>query len=134
MRSRILAMAATSVLAAGAALSPASPAAAVPTACALNYICFFDKATDSSPFDAWPVTYGTTCLRVTPDNIASYVIDNSNYDWKVFHSTDCSGEFGVINDHSSGYMSVYWNNTIGSTKRNSLVGVDVAGPSAYAPK
>ncbi len=108
----------------------AQPAAAAPGGClTANVICFYNSDTDSGPIQIYSGDVArNTCLDV-PDNLTSWIKNNTGVRWRVFKTTNCTGTEAPIYPYTAGPMNSTWNNVIGSTVRTSSTS-KVAGPSA----
>lgn len=84
-----------------------------------NVICFYNSSTDSGPIQIYSgnVTRNT-CLDV-PDNLTSWIKNNTGTRWRVFTDTNCTSEWAPVYPYTKGAMAGGWNNSIGSAVRTS---------------
>lgn len=98
-----------------------------------NTICFFNEESNTNPIQIYSgnVTRNT-CLSV-PDNLVSYIKNNTGVRWKVFKTTGCTSTEAPIYPYSQGQMSSAWDNVIGSTVRTSMTSKHAGPQDPAAP-
>jgi hypothetical protein len=107
-------------LAAVGSLVSSSPASAV-QACPNDWICFYNNAQVGTNYNEAREDGDTSpgqCHRFpsASNNTASYVINKTDYVWRIYDTSNCTGGYGTIYAGSSGGIPSY-NNIASSYKR-----------------
>jgi hypothetical protein len=120
MRPRILATLAAFALALTGALAVSSPASAV-KACPNDWICFYNDAqvgTNYNEAREGEDTSSGECHKFpsASNNTTSYVINKTNWTWRMYDANNCTGAYGTLYADSSGGTPTF-NNKGSSYKR-----------------
>lgn len=88
--------------------------------CNIGWNCFYDGAGDPEPVDQYSPTAAIGyCLPVEP-GVTSWVNNDTNYQWKVFLTGNCTGSSAILYAKHQGYVYPPWNNSIGSTYKTGV--------------